>query len=169
MESSMQIPGSYLQLPNCCFSLFNKFQILFSDGHLILLALHLVPLLMAAKRQAHELIPLLQGVHETPTTFLLAAEPIQGHYQGSNSSGIDTKSLRATFFISKGKELIIPRKQSLSFPGQNWDEAGLWGMGLLAVFQLGVHSAILLGLARQGKQTETEVTEAQWGTLPILF
>ena len=50
------------------------------------------------------------------------------------SSGINQpKSLRAAFFISRGKGLITPRKQSPSFHGQHWDEAELWGMGLLAV------------------------------------
>lgn len=58
-------PGPHLQLPNCCLPLFNKLQVLFGDGHLILLSLHLVPLLMAAGRQAHGLIPPRKGVPKT--------------------------------------------------------------------------------------------------------
>ena len=50
-------PGPHLQLPNCRLPLLNKLQVLFGDGHFILLSLHMVPLLMAAGRQAHGLIP----------------------------------------------------------------------------------------------------------------
>ena len=58
-------PGPHLQLPNCRLPLLNKLQVLFSDGHLILLSLHLVPFLMAAKRQAHGLIPPRKCSHKT--------------------------------------------------------------------------------------------------------